>query len=96
MITSFGDRRSEDLFHGRSTNRTRRIPSELATATLRKFDMLNAATVIGDLRSPPSNRLEALRGDLTGFYNIRVNDQWRVIFKWSAGEASEVQLIDYH
>ena len=58
--------------------------------------MLNAATNVNDLRSPPSNRLEGLRGDLKGFYSIRINDQWRVIFRWSDADASDVQLIDYH
>ena len=96
MITSFGDKRTEDLYHGRATNRTRRIPPDITRVAVRKLDMLNAAANINDLRAPPSNRLEGLRGDLKGFYSIRINDQWCVIFRWSEADASDVQLIDYH
>ena len=63
---------------------------------LRKLDMLNAATQLGDLRSPPENRLEALRGDYAGLHSIRINDQWRIVFRWESGDAQEVQIIDYH
>ena len=96
MIVSFGDRRTEDLYHGRESSRIRRWAVELREAALYKLDVLNAATSVSDLRSPPSNRLEKLRGDLRSYHSIRVNDQWRLIFQWSAGEASNVQLIDYH
>jgi proteic killer suppression protein len=96
MIDSFGDRRTEDLYHGRETSRSRRVSAALREATLFKLDMLNAATSISDLRSPPSNRLEKLRGELRDFHSIRVNDQRRVIFRWTNGEASAVRLIDYH
>ncbi|NKC13706.1 MAG: type II toxin-antitoxin system RelE/ParE family toxin [Gammaproteobacteria bacterium] len=96
MIESFGDRRTEDLYHGKESSRVRRRSSVLREAALFKLDVLNAATSIADLRSPPSNRLEKLRGDLREFYSIRVNDQWRIIFRWNAGEASSVELIDYH
>lgn len=58
--------------------------------------MLNAATELNDLRAPPGNRLEALKGDLKGKHSIRVNDQWRVLFRWQAGDAHDVEIIDYH
>jgi len=73
----------------------RRFPNDILKAALRKLDVLNAAHRLEDLRSPPANRLEALKGDLAGFYSIRVNDQWRIIFRWDA-DASDVSLVDYH
>ena len=63
---------------------------------LRKLDMLNAAHALLDLRSPPGNRLEGLRGDWRGFHSIRVNDQWRVVFRWSGASAHDVQIVEYH
>jgi len=96
MILSFGDKLTEDLFHGRSSARTRRVPSDLVKHVLRKLDMVNAATELTDMRVPPGNRLEALKGDLQGFHSIRVNDQWRIILRWEDGSAHDVQLVDYH
>ncbi|MEE4293624.1 MAG: type II toxin-antitoxin system RelE/ParE family toxin [Xanthomonadales bacterium] len=96
MIASFRDQRTGDLYHGRSTNRTRRIPPDVRDGAVRKLDMIQAAIEMTDLRSPPGNRLEALRGDLKGFFSIRVNDQWRIIFRWEGREAHDVELIDYH
>jgi proteic killer suppression protein len=96
LIASFGDRATEDVFHGRTTSRTRRLPPDVRRAAIRKLDMLNAAHELGDLRSPPGNRLEALAGDLLGFHSIRVNDQWRLIFRWSGDDAEAVALTDYH
>jgi toxin HigB-1 len=95
MIVSSGDAATEDLYHGRRTSRTRRFSSDLRRAVLRKLDMLNAAAQLADLRVPPANRLEALQGDLRGRYSIRVNDQWRIVFRWLAGGAHEVTLPDY-
>ena len=96
MIISFSDPATADLYHSRSTNRVRRFPSDVTKRALLKLDILNAAHRIIDLRSPPSNRLEALKGDLEGFYSIRVNQQWRVVFKWNDGHAREVSVVDYH
>ena len=96
MIASFGDKPTEDLFHGRRTARVRRFPKDVARVALRKLDLLNAATSVLDLRSPPGNRLEALAGDLKGFHSIRVNDQWRIVFRWEGNDAHEVRLMDYH
>ncbi len=96
MIASFGDKLTEALYHGTSDKDLRRLPSEIANRTLRKLDMLNAAHDVLDLRSPPGNRLEALQGDLAGLFSIRVNDQWRIVFRWQGGNAYEVRLTDYH
>ena len=96
MIVSFGDSATADLFHGRSTARVRRLPQDIVAHALDKLDVLNAAHDMSDLRSPPGNRLEALRGDLRGFHSIRVNIQWRIVFRWSGGAAHDVRLVDYH
>ena len=96
MIASFGDQATADLYHGVRTRRARTFPSDVRPVALRKLDMINAANLLGDLRSPPGNRLEALRGRFKGFHSIRVNDQWRVIFRWAEGQAHDVQLLDYH
>ncbi|MFA4835891.1 MAG: type II toxin-antitoxin system RelE/ParE family toxin [Dehalococcoidia bacterium] len=96
MIESFGDSATEDLYHGRDTNRVRHFPPTLKGVALRKLDMLNAAHRLEDLREPPGNRLEALKGNLAGYYSIRVNDQWRIIFQWESNNAYVVSLTDYH
>ena len=96
MIASFGDRATEDLFHGRRTRRARAFPPDVIPTALRKLDMVNAAQTLLDLRSPPGNRLEPLRGDWGGFYSIRVNQQWRIVFRWADRQAHEVRLMDYH
>ena len=96
MIVSFGDRMTEALFHGQRGEQTRRFPPDLVRASIRKLDTLNAAQSLQDLRCPPGNRLELLRGDLRDFYSIRVNDQWRIIFRWIDGNAHEVRIVDYH
>ena len=96
MIVSFDDRGTEDLYHGLRSARARRFPADLLRVALRKLDMLNAAHNLQDLRSPPANRLEALRGDMAGLHSIRVNDQWRVVFRWADDGAHDVRLMDYH
>ncbi|MGI9197629.1 MAG: type II toxin-antitoxin system RelE/ParE family toxin [Candidatus Nanopelagicales bacterium] len=96
VIVSFGDRATDDLFHGRSTARARRFPADIARGATIKLDMLEAAASLRDLRSPPGNRLEILRGDLWGHHSIRVNEQWRLVFRWIEGHSHEVRLIDYH
>ena len=96
VIQAFGDTTTEDLFHGRRTARTRMVPADIVRSTLRKLDQLNAAHELDDLRSPPGNRLERLRGDLGGFHSIRVNDQWRITFLWTNAGPTEVSLTDYH
>lgn len=96
MIVSFGDRATEDLYHNRPTSRVRRFPPELVNAALVKLDMLDAASAIIDLSAPPGNRLRALRGEFAGFHSIRVNEQWRIVFRWEGNNAHQVRLTDYH
>ncbi|MBI2836432.1 MAG: type II toxin-antitoxin system RelE/ParE family toxin [Chloroflexi bacterium] len=96
MILSFGDDATADLYHGKDTHRTRRFRSTITRVALRKLDMLNAAHRLNDLREPPGNRLELLKGEYAGFRSIRVNEQWRIIFRWEDNNAHEVSLTDYH
>jgi len=96
VIVSFGDRGSADVYHGRNTKAARRFPPKMVVSALRKLDVLNAARVLRELRSPPGNRLEPLRGDWSEFHSIRINDQWRIVFRWSEGQAHDVQIVDYH
>ena len=96
MIVSFSDDATADLYHGRNTNRVRQFSATIIKAALRKLDMLNAANLLQDLREPPGNRLELLKGDLAGYHSIRVNDQWRIIFQWIDNNAHGVSLTDYH
>jgi len=96
VIASFGDRRTADLYHGTRSRRARAFPNDIVPAAVRKLDMLNAARTLLDLRSPPGHRLEALRGEWRGFHSIRVNVQWRIVFRWSEGASHDVQLVDYH
>ena len=96
MIRSFGNRLTEDLFHERRTSRARRFPPELREAAHRKLQYLNAAASLGDLAVLPGNRLEALRGDRRGYHAIRINDQWRIVFRWGRDGADAVEVTDYH
>jgi proteic killer suppression protein len=97
LIASFADRATEALFHGERRNKaTRRIPSDIRSVATRKLDLLNAAHELRDLKVPPGNRLEALKGELRGKHSIRINDQWRVVFCWDNGDAHEVEIDDYH
>lgn len=96
MIVSFGDSATEALYHGWRTGVVRRFPVDVVGRGRRKLDMLDAARRLDDLSKPPGNRLEALRGDRTGFHSIRVNDQWRVVFRWTLHGPAFVSLIDYH
>jgi toxin HigB-1 len=92
MVRSFGDELTEALFND---ERVRQFEG-IARRAKRKLEALNAASRLDDLAIPPSNRLEKLRGNLKEYYSIRVNDQWRVIFKWISGEPHEVRIVDYH
>ena len=96
MIVSFGDRPTEALYHGIRGKAVKRFPPQILTVAVRKLDMLNSAGTLQDLLSPPGNRLEALRGDLKGLHSVRINDQWRIVFRWEAGHAHEVRVLDYH
>ena len=97
VTASFRDRGTEDLFDGRETKQAREsCPSDLVRVGRRKLDQLNQAAVLGDLRAPPSNRLEKLKGEREGQYSIRINDQRRVCFRWTGSGAEDVELVDYH
>ena len=96
MIASFADRATEALFHGETGKAVKRIPSDVRKVAVRKLDMVNAAHELQDLRVPPGNRLEALKGELRGKHSIRINDQWRIVFRWKDGDAHEVAIDDYH
>jgi proteic killer suppression protein len=96
VIVSFGDRVTEALFHGDPPKGGRRLPPDVRRVAVRKLDMLNAAHALSDLRMPPGNRLEALRGDLAGWHSVRINRQWRVVFLWTEAGPAEVRVVDYH
>lgn len=93
MILSFGGKETEKIWEG---ERVKKIPLEIQEAGRRKLRMLNNSTNMTDLKVPPSNRLEKLSGNMKEFYSIRINDQWRIIFKWINNNALEVEILDYH
>lgn len=93
MIQTFADKETERLFNREPV---KRFPSAMQRSALRKLLILDAAESLDDLRNPPGNRLEKLHGDREGQYSIRINDQWRVCFRWDAGDACEVEVTDYH
>lgn len=95
-IESIADQATQDIWDGVDSKAARKIPKTIWSAARRKLDMIQSAIRLDVLRIPPSNRLEALQGDLDGFYSIRINDQYRVIFRYSKGSASDVQITDYH
>lgn len=96
MIESFGNRLAEDLFYDRPSKEVRQFPPELRRAARRKLLYLHDAAELMDLRTPPGNRLEVKKGKLAGYYAIRINDQWRILFRWEGGNAKDVQVTDYH
>jgi|UniRef100_Q3AQI1 proteic killer suppression protein len=93
MIVSFGSKECERIWDG---FQVKSLPCEIQDIARRKLRMINNALTLVDLRIPPANRLEKLSGDLKDFYSIRINKQWRIIFRWHNGEASMVEIIDYH
>jgi proteic killer suppression protein len=93
VIASFNDKEAERIWQGEFS---RRLPQEIQDVARRKLRMLNAARTLMDLRVPPANRLEALKGARSGQFSIRINDQWRICFKFTAGQASNVEIVDYH
>jgi proteic killer suppression protein len=93
MIVSCRDRDTETVWAGR---RARRLPSDVQDVALRKLRLINNARRIDDLKVPPGNRLEALKGSRAGQHSIRINDQWRICFVWRDGHAHEVEIVDYH
>ncbi len=93
MIISFGNSETEEVWQG---VRVKKLPKEIQEVGRRKLRMINNSITLMDLKIPPSNRLEKLSGKLTEYYSIRINDQWRIIFKWTKSNAYDVEIIDYH
>lgn len=93
MIVSFGNKETEKIWQG---EQILRLPLEVQKIGRRKLRMLQNSQSLIDLRSPPANRLEKLSGSLKEFYSIRINDQWRIIFQWDAGQTTDVEIVDYH
>ena len=93
MIRSFACKETGRLFE---REKVRKIPSDIHRVALRKLKMLDAATSLEDLKAPPANRLEKLKGNRDGQYSIRINDQWRICFRFQNSEAAQVEIVDYH
>ncbi len=93
MIQSFKCKETEKIFNGRFSAR---LPQDIQRLAARKLDLIDAAGELDDFKSPPGNRLEALSGNRTGQYSIRINDQWRICFVWRDGNAYELEIVDYH
>ena len=96
MIKSIKNQTTQDIFDGFNSKAARKIPFELHKIVRRKLDLINSVESLDDLKVPPGNHLEILRGDRKGFYSIRVNQQWRIVFRWESGQAQEVQVVDYY
>ena len=97
MILDFADEATEDIFHGNRSKAARRcLPPGLWPAARRKLDRLNRAREPRELADPPDNRLEALKGDYAGYFSIRINDQYRIVFRFERSDARDVQIVDYH
>jgi len=96
MILNFADRATEEIYNGVDSKSARRIPQSIWSAAVRKLDMLNAAYDLRDLRVPLANRLEALKGRWKGHHSIRINEQYRIVFKWIDGNVKDVVITDYH
>jgi toxin HigB-1 len=93
VIESFGDSATESIYRGL---RVRGLPGDIQERARRKLRMLNQARIVDDLQIPPGNRLEQLKGNLAGYWSIRINQQWRIIFRWQDGAKKDVAIIDYH
>jgi len=93
MIRSFKGKETERLWRGQ---RSREFPGDIQDRALRKLRQLDASATLADLRNPPGNRLEILKGNRTGQMSIRINDQWRICFRWKSGCATDVEIVDYH
>jgi proteic killer suppression protein len=96
MIKSFGNKTAEDIYNGIKSRHARKLPAHLHGKAERLLDQINAAPSITLLKAPPGNRLEKLSGNYQKFWSIRINEQWRIIFKWKDDDAHDVSIIDYH
>ncbi|MEM8638902.1 MAG: type II toxin-antitoxin system RelE/ParE family toxin [Cyanobacteria bacterium P01_G01_bin.54] len=95
-ILSFSDSATQDLFNGINSKKTQKFPPDVVRRARNKLFVLDAAQDLKDLRTPPANRLEALKGDREGFYSIRINNQWRIVFRWVSCSVRDVEIVDYH
>jgi proteic killer suppression protein len=93
VIEDFSCKETEKISNG---GRSKRLPGEIQARAFLRLRQLHAAELLEDLRIPPSNRLESLSGDLNGFWSMRINQQWRLVFRWNDGKASDVKITDYH
>jgi proteic killer suppression protein len=96
MLKNLADKMTRDIYDGINSRQARKIPRELHGKARRLLDQINATPTLDMLRLPPSNRLEKLKGDRAGFWSLRINDQWRIVFRWQGQDALDVQVIDYH
>ena len=96
MIRNFANKTAQDVYHGINSSNARKLPRELHGKTQRLLDQINAAKSLHILRIPPGNRLEKLIGELQGFWSLRINDRYRIIFRWDGNDALDVKIIDYH
>ena len=96
MIKSYGNKTAEDIYHGLTGRHARKLPAELHSKAKRLLDQINAAPTINFLKVPPGNRLEKLSGKYKDFWSIRINDQWRIVFRWLNNDAHDIAIVDYH
>ena len=96
MLKNLADKMTRDIYDGINSRQARKLPGELHDKARRLLDQMNAVPTLDMLRIPPSNRLEKLKGDRAGFWSLRINEQWRIIFRWEDHDALDVQVIDYH
>jgi proteic killer suppression protein len=96
MISNFKSKAAQDIFDGTDSRKSRQVPTELHPKICRLFDQLNAVKDVNELRFPPGNQLEKLKGDLREFWSLRINKQWRIVFRWENAVASDVDITDYH
>lgn len=96
MLRTIADKTTQDVYDGVNSRYARKLPKELHGKARRLLDQINTAPSVEFLRIPPSNRLEKLKGDLAGYWSLRINDQWRVIFHWEVSDAFDVEIMDYH
>lgn len=96
MIRSFGGGAAEDIFNGDNTKAARKLPQTIGRIARRKLEHIDSAESLQDLAAVPGNRLEKLKGDLTDYHSVRINDQFRIVFRWEGGNAFEVRIEDYH
>lgn len=96
MIKSFGNKVARDVYDGTSSRNSQKLPKELHDKTRRLLDQINSAPSLEFLQTPPGNRLEKLRGDLSGYWSLRINDTWRITFRWRDNDFHDIKIIDYH